>query len=377
MLRELKQEHHITYLTLDDGSADSNAREMASEYSHELICVPHSAREKFSAGFYGELAVNLISPLPYAIKKYESAEMRRLICERAAEFDLVVCDFLAPAINVPPQLACASLLFQHNVEAMIWKRHYEVQGNSVKRAYLRAQWRKMCKFERDTCREFDTVVAVSREDRDLMKQEYGLGAVYDIPTGVDTEYFKPSGTVKPKPFNIVFTGSMDWLPNEDAMKYFTEQILPIIKKAVPAVTLTVVGRNPYPGLLELSHRDLSIDVTGRVDDVRPYIEAAAAYIVPLRIGGGTRLKIYEAMAMAKPLVSTTIGAEGLPVRNGEELMLADTPEAFAGAVVNLLQDQSLADRLGQRAAARVREAFGWRRVAEDFASLCETTVNKA
>jgi glycosyltransferase involved in cell wall biosynthesis len=364
-------------LTLDDGSADSNARQLASEYSHEVICVPHTAREKFSAAFYGELAANLISPLPYAIKKYESAEMRRLIDQRAKEFDLVVCDFLAPAINVPSKLACGSLLFQHNVEAMIWKRHYEVQGNSMKRAYLVAQWRKMSKFERKTCREFDTVVAVSREDRDLMRQEYGLEAVYDIPTGVDTEYFKPTGAVKPKPFNIVFTGSMDWLPNEDAMKYFTELILPIIKREIPEVTLTVVGRNPYPGLLELSERDPSIDVTGRVDDVRPYIEAAAAYIVPLRIGGGTRLKIYEAMAMAKPLVSTTVGAEGLPVRNDEDLILADTPEAFAGSVVRLLQDQALAERLGQRAAAKVREAFGWRRVAEDFASLCENTVNRA
>ena len=376
MLKELKRAHHITYLTLEDGSADSDARQLASEYSHELICVPHSAREKFSAGFYGELAANVVSPLPYAIKKYESAEMRRLIGERAKKFDLVVCDFLAPAINVPPNLACASLLFQHNVEAMIWKRHFEVQANPVKRAYLRAQWRKMHKFERKMCREFDSVVAVSRDDRDLMKQEYGLDAVYDIPTGVDTEYFNPTGSVKPKPFNIVFTGSMDWLPNEDAMKYFTEQILPIIKKEVPAVTLTVVGRNPYPALLELSKRDPAIQVTGRVDDVRPYIEAAAAYIVPLRIGGGTRLKIYEAMAMAKPLVSTTVGAEGLPVRSDEELILADTPEAFASSVVRVLQDQEFADRLGQRAAARVREAFGWRRVADDFASLCENTVNK-
>jgi polysaccharide biosynthesis protein PslH len=376
MLKELKRAHHITYLTLDDGSADSNARELASEYCHEVICVPHSAREKFSAGFYGELAANLISPLPYAIKKYESAEMRRLVHERATECDLVVCDFLAPAINVPAQLACASLLFQHNVEAMIWKRHYEVQSNPLKRAYLHAQWRKMRDFERKTCREFDTVVAVSREDRDLMGHEYGLDAVFDIPTGVDTEYFKPTGTVQPKPFNLVFTGSMDWLPNEDAMRYFTEQILPVIKKEIPSVTLTVVGRNPYPGLLELSARDPSIDVTGRVDDVRPYIEAAAAYIVPLRIGGGTRLKIYEAMAMGKPLVSTTVGAEGLPLRDGDELILADTPEAFAGSVVRVLHDHVFADRLGQRAADRVREEFGWRGVADNFAALCEDTVNK-
>src|SRR5262249_5496518 len=196
-------------------------------------------------------------------------------------------------------------------------------------------------------------------------------------TGVDVEFFQPSGDVAPEANNLVFTGSMDWLPNEDAIRYFTEQIMPLIRQKISAVTLTVVGRNPYPALLELSKRDRSIVVTGRVDDVRPFIEKAAAYIVPLRVGGGTRLKIFEAMAMEKAVVSTSVGAEGLPVRNDEELILADTPEAFAGSVVSLLQDQELARRLGQRAAARVREMFGWRRVAESFALICENTVNQA
>ena len=140
--------------------------------------------------------------------------------------------------------------------------------------------------------------------------------------------------------------------------------------------LTVVGRNPYPSLLELSRRDASVVVTGRVDDVRPYMERAAAYVVPLRIGGGTRLKIYEAMAMEKAIVSTTVGAEGLPVTDGKELRIADTPETFAAAVIDLLTNREAAEQLGQDAARVVRERFGWDGVAKRFAEICEATLRK-
>lgn len=376
MLKELKRSCHITYLTLDDGTADTNARELASEYCHELLCIPQRRREKFTTGFYVELMLNLTSDLPYAIKKYESQAMRHEVATQVAggRFDVLVCDFLAPAVNVPTGLNCPSVLFQHNVEAMIWKRHYEVQKSAPRKAYLFRQWQKMRAFEARICPWFDCVVAVSREDRELMQQEYSVEKIYDVPTGVDTTFFRPSGQRESRPHNLVFTGSMDWLPNEDAIRYFTEQIMPRIKKAVPGVTLTVVGRDPYPSLVELSKGDPSVIVTGRVEDVRPYMEEAAVYIVPLRIGGGTRLKIYEAMAMEKAIVSTTIGAEGLPVTDGNEILLADTPELFADAVVRLLQQESLASKIGKRAAARVREEFGWDKVAESFAAICEHAI---
>ena len=376
MLKALKRDCRITYLTLDDGTADHSARELASEYCHDLVCVPHRRREKFTTGFYVELALNLASDLPYAIKKYESLEMREEIKKLlpAKRIDVLVCDFLAPAVNVPADLNCTTVLFQHNVEAMIWKRHYEVQTATARKAYLYRQWQKMRAFEAKACKLYDSVVAVSREDREQMQQEYGLENVFDVPTGVDTEYFRPSGNVTTRPHHLVFTGSMDWLPNEDGIRYFTEQIMPRIKQAVPDVTLTVVGRDPYPSLVELSKRDPSVIVTGRVDDVRPYMEEAAVYIVPLRIGGGTRLKIYEAMAMEKPVVSTTIGAEGLPVTNGAEIVLADTPESFAAAVVQLFEQKDLSVEIGTRAAAKVRAQFGWESVADNFAAICERAM---
>ena len=372
MLKELKRDHHVTYLTLDDGTASAADRKNASEYCHELVCIPQCRREKFTPGFYVELFLNLFTRRPYAIKKYESVAMRREIIERDRRnsFDLLVCDFLAPAANVPRALATSAILFQHNVEAMIWKRHYEVQTNPVKKAYLYRQWQKMRRFEREMCRAFDCVIAVSADDREQMKRGYGAQAVYDVPTGVDTDFFRPGGKSSTSLHSLVFTGSMDWLPNDDAVRYFMREVMPLIKKKLPDARLTVVGRSPTPALMELGKTDPSLVITGRVDDVRPYIESSAAYIVPLRIGGGTRLKIFEAMAMEKAVVSTTVGAEGLGLTNGAELLLADEPAAFAEAVVRVLTDPSYAAELSQRAASVVRKNYGWRQVTESFVAIC-------
>jgi hypothetical protein len=371
MLRELKREHHVTYLTLDDGTAAPDAAERATEYCHELVRIPFRTRAKFSAGFYAELAGNLVSSLPYFLTKYRSAEMRNRVrsCVAGGDFDVIVCDFLMPTVNLPAKLPCATVLFQHNVEAMIWKRHYEVQQNALKKMYLRGQWRKARSFEGDACKRFDGVVAVSAADAEAMRRDYGI-------TNVDTEYFRRTGSEAPRPFNLVFTGSMDWLPNEDAIRFFTAEVFPLIQKEIQEVTLTVVGRNPFPGLVELAARDPAVEVTGRVDDVRPYMERAAAYVIPLRIGGGTRLKVYEAMAMEIPIVSTSMGAEGLPVAGGSELVLADDPGAFAAGVVRVLRDEPFARGLAARAASLVRSRFGWGGVAEEFTELCQRAISE-
>jgi glycosyltransferase involved in cell wall biosynthesis len=150
----------------------------------------------------------------------------------------------------------------------------------------------------------------------------------------------------------------------------------LIRNSIADVSLTVVGRNPSRSLVELAKREPSIIVTGRVDDVRPHMESAAAYIVPLRIGGGTRLKIYEALAMEKPTISTTIGAEGLNINDGEDILLADTPEDFANTVVRVLQDASFARQVGTRGAQTVRERYGWKQVAAEFDAICQTALKR-
>jgi len=371
MLRALKAKHRITYLTLDDTGGNEASR--AHEYCDRLITVPFHQPSKRSPRFYGALAANLFSRLPYAVAKYRAPEMTRQIEDVLAgdRVDVIVCDFLFPSINCPAPLDVPAILFQHNVEAAIWQRHAAVAVNPIARRYLRAQWRRMREHERRECHRFDHVVAVSREDRDVFAGEYGVREVSDVPTGVDTGYFTRSSARTAAAAELVFTGSMDWLPNEDAMRWFEAEILPRIAAAVLDVHLTIVGRSPSAPIRELASRNGRISITGSVPDVRPFLERAAVFVVPIRVGGGTRLKIFEAMAMEVPVVSTTIGAEGLPVRAGEELLLADDADAFAASVIRLLRSPADAGRIARTGAARVRREFSWQEAAARFAATCE------
>jgi glycosyltransferase involved in cell wall biosynthesis len=231
----------------------------------------------------------------------------------------------------------------------------------------------MLAYEEAACRRFDAVVAVSPDDRDFIRDRYSVEQVYDVPTGVDTEYFRPQPS-NTNPTELVFTGSMDWMPNEDAVLYFAREILARIHDAIPAATFTIAGRNPGAAVRALEEKDRRVRVTGDVPDIRPYIREAAVYVAPLRCGGGTRLKIFEAMSMAKPVVSTSIGAEGLPLRAGEELVIADSPAQFASAAIRLLRDRDSARRIGARARVGVCERFSWENASASFATICERVL---
>jgi glycosyltransferase involved in cell wall biosynthesis len=230
----------------------------------------------------------------------------------------------------------------------------------------------MLGFEGRTLSRFDGVLAVSEADCTTFARLYPGSAarrIEVVQTGVDTEYFAPAshggGGSPADGRNLVFTGSMDWLPNEDAMLYFCRDVLPLVRVEEPGVTLTIVGRTPTPAVKKLAE-DPAVTVTGRVDDVRPYMREAAVYIVPLRIGGGTRLKIFEAMSMARAVVSTTIGAEGLPVTSGVNAILADEPRHFARAVVDLMRDETRRHQIEAAARALVVERYDWSAVAGEL-----------
>lgn len=369
MLKALRQTHRVTYVALDDGTADAAAVAGTAEYAHELIQVPFRPPPRGSVRFFAALARNLVQRHPYAIARYRSPELTREITRLVArgDVDVIVCDFLAPSLNVPHALPCRTVLFQHNVEAMIWKRHAEVARDPLRKRYFGEQWRRMRRFEAAECRRFDQVVAVSAQDAEVMRTEYGVDDVSHVPTGVDIDYFAPPPAASRNAHGLVFTGSMDWLPNEDGIRWFVDDVLPLVRRAVPDVTLTVVGRDPPRTIRELAERDPSIRVTGTVPDVRPHVTEAAVFIVPLRIGGGTRLKIFEAMAMERPVVSTSIGAEGLPVEHGQDILLADSAADFADAVVGLLGNTGTQAALAKAAAAMVRGFYAWPSIAEQFA----------
>jgi polysaccharide biosynthesis protein PslH len=378
MLRELKKDHHITYLTLDDGLGDPQAFDKASEYADDVITIPHRRSTKFSIKFYQELITNLVSDLPYALQKYVSAEMRRKIASLTAgnNFDILICDFLAPAVNLPSVINIPTLLFQHNVEAMIWRRHFEVAPNLLKKSYFKLQWKRMIENERKFCKNFDWIVAVSKDDAETMEEAYNVHLISHVGTGVDVDYFsdEPHGVSK-RP-EIVFTGSMDWLPNDDAVRWFLSEILPRIREAVPDASFSIVGRNPSHSLVEYGHSQQAVTVTGSVPDVRPYMREAKVYVVPIRIGGGTRLKIYEAMAMGLPVVSTGVGAEGLSLEDGEGILIRDHPDDFAGAVVELLRHPDISQKLGLTGAGIVRSNYSWDKITVDFNAACIGTVER-
>ena len=377
MLRALSRSHRVTYLTLDDGGAAADAEERAAEYSRDVIRVPFAPPARGTLFFYADLARNLLSSLPYAIAKYRSAAFAHEVRRLAGSVDVVVCDFLSPAVNLAGPLGVPSVLFQHNVEAEIWRRHADVASGFVARAYFRQQWRRMVRFEADACRRFDQVVAVSDQDAAHIRTAYRVEHVTAIPTGVDLDYFHADGSPPPGSSELVFTGSMDWMPNEDAVLWFAEAILPRIHARRPDASLTIVGRNPTPRVIALARRHAAVRVTGTVPDVRPFLRRGAALVVPLRIGGGTRLKIYEAMAMGVPVISTSIGAEGLPLVPGEHFLRADTPEGLADACVGALEDPAGARAMGHQGAQYVHRSFGWDRVSEAFAEICADVVRRS
>lgn len=337
-----------------------------------VVSIPHELPKWNSARFALNLLRSWFSPLPVDLWKCRVAALRCEIANLAATqaIDLCVADFMVAVPNVPLAGPVPVVYFAHNVEYMIWKRLCDNESRAWRRALLGIEWRKMRRCEAATCRDARLTVAVSPQDRDALATLAPGAEVRAVPTGVDIDYFAPDDDAE-TPDHLVYMGSMDWHPNEDAVEYFIDAILPRIRRERPAVTLTVVGRNPSRRLQRLAAQ-AGVHVTGTVDDVRTFVATAAVVVVPLRVGGGTRLKIFEALAMGKAVVSTTVGAEGLPLVDGTHWIRADEPVSFAEAVVTLLRDSAHRRRLGAAGRRMVEERYSWAQVATEFEALIET-----
>ncbi len=322
----------------------------------------------------------LIRRQPDMALRLESALMRQkiahLLQEAAGPYDVIQVEGLEMAPYVFSEgdslgaLSSArsrplTVFDDHNAEYVLQQRAFLTDIRHPRRwiaaAYSFVQWQKLTAYERKVCRAADRVVAVSEADGAALQRLVPGLSVTVVPNGVDLEFLRPGVVPPPADMRqpaLVFTGKMDYRPNVDAVLWFAEAVLPLIQAEVPAAHFYVVGQQPHPRLASLA-RHPAITLTGRVPDVRPYIAGAGVYVVPLRIGGGTRLKVLEAMAMGQAIVSTRLGCDGFAFQDGREVLFADQPAEFADKVIRLVRDPQAAAQLGERARAYVTAHFGW------------------
>ncbi len=379
MLRAMNRQHEVTFFAQRDTTQPDDEDKPGADYARRRIFTKWRDAPRGSAKFiFGVLMNQFMSPMPYALWKYASAKFDRHLrkMDGSGEYDLVVCDFLTPAQSFSPygsKTPC--VIFQHNVEALIWERMAENEKRPLAKLYLQLQHKRMEWWEKILCGRFNGVITVSPEDSKLCRERYGLKNVLgDVPAGVDVEYFAKVRATPAEDQVIGFLGSMDWLPNIEGVRWFIEQALPQVRKSLPQAKVLVIGRNPPESLRQLAKGDPLIEFTGTVKDVRPHLARCSVMAVPLLSGGGTRIKLLEIMAAGRAVVSTTVGAEGLGLVHQRHLLLADQPESFAASVISLLQNPAQTQTLSQQAYDEAACPQSWQAASERFIALARKVV---
>jgi glycosyltransferase involved in cell wall biosynthesis len=376
LVKQLAKRDELIFLSYYDGAADGEYEKQLQQYLPGAICVATGKRQDSVLARGVDYLLHSANAAPYSVSRFASGKVRQRLqeCLDRESPDVVVCDFLDGAVNFPAELTVPSVLFQHNVESEIWRRHAETSTSLGKKQIYKREFAKMLRYERAMVRKFDHVIAVSEHDRSLMSAWVDASRIDVVPTGVDLEQYRFEENAQPARPLVVFVGAMDWEPNVDGVEHFCATVWPVITAQVPEAVFRIVGRNPGRRVQNLA--GASVEVTGSVPSVIEHLREAAVVVVPLRIGGGTRLKIYEAMAARKAVVSTSVGAEGLDVHHGRNIILADSPDAFTSSILMLLRDADLRKRY-ERAAAELAARYDWPVVAKMFESVLEKVVASA
>ena len=373
LLRFLARDHKVTLLSYYGGHRDV---EYETAVQKELpgtkviyTGAPDSTVMVQGLDYLGRLAQSA----PYAVSKFTHRKVAKTVAAWLAtkSSEVAVCDFLSASLNFPRKLITPTVLFQHNVESSLWRSMASTESNPIKKLAFKLESAKMSAYERETLKRFHHVIAVSEHDRIQMLAMHSSCEITVVPTGVDSSKFSvapPSTTTPPR---IVFTGSMDWEPNIDAVDYFCRQVWPAVLTEFPNAIFQIVGRNPHSKVQRLASD--SVQVTGTVPSVAEYLRDASLVVVPLRVGGGTRLKIFEAMAMGKAVVSTSIGAEGLEVKSGRDLMLADDAAAFTQAIILLLGNTEMRWKY-EKAAVQLASQHDWSKVVLQFTAVLQKAM---
>jgi polysaccharide biosynthesis protein PslH len=375
----LAQRHRLTYLCHRNADADEarHATEFFADHNIETIMVERTVPPRSGVGFYGRLAANLWSPLPYSVASHASPQLRDAVVNYAADHavDLWHCEWTPYANSLRGLHGTRRLIMAHNVESLIWQRYAETETNPIKRWYIREQWRKYKHFERRVISEVDQTVAVSDADAALLREEFGAQRVEVVENGVDTSFFQPTEACRQEN-RILFLGSLDWRPNLDAVTQLLDRVFPAVRAAEPAAELEIVGRNPPVWLRRKAAETQGVELYGDVADVRPHLARCGVMAVPLRIGGGSRLKILEALACGLPVVSTAIGAEGLHLDSGRHLTIVPGVTEMADGLVRALREPETFQRMAQCGRERVLERYDWDSLADQLEQVwLHCTIN--
>jgi len=362
LLKEMAPRHEVTAAVLDPGKGRESDLTELGRLCQGVEILPWRGRSGKPRLLFGA-AAHLLSRLPFSVIKYcQAGTEQALVKLCSAPFDLIQSEnigfhrFLAAPSPAP------KLLNTQNVEAHLWRQRALFSANPMLRLYFHSQARKMALYEHWLMSHYDFVTGVSEEDACAFQSEYGVRQVGVVPNAVDTGYFRPNG--EPEAGLVLFSGALDYAPNDDGIRCFLKEIWPLVVGRRPRARLVIVGKNPGRALRRLAPRFRNVEITGWVEEVRPYLARANVVIAPLRMGGGSRLKILEAMAMAKPIVSTTIAAQGLKVKPEAHLVIADTAALFADKVISLLDSPESCRSLGERGRRFIEETYTWHLCAQ-------------
>lgn len=374
ILKNLAPRHEIHLLSF--GAPHELENSPLREFCARLEMVPPPTRPMWRRAFE-----TFFHPLPDMARRLDSPLLAQKLQTllNVNRYDVVQIEGIEMAnawFNQKSKIENQKLIFDdHNAEWTLQKTAYETDRQNFKRwhgaLYSWIQYHKLKRFERAVCLQADAVVAVSQPDADAIAQLDARIKPFVIPNGVDCEYYAPAPERVAQPsseWSCVFTGKMDFRPNVDACVWFADEILPLLRNEIPLAQVSFVGQKPNDTMLALRQR-AGVTVTGFVPDTRPYIADAAVFVVPLRMGSGTRLKVLEAMALGKALVSTSFGVSGIECENGRDVLIADDAPAFARVIATLMRDRDQARALGENARKLAQEKYDWQKLISKFENL--------
>jgi len=373
LLRAVASRHEVALVSFQDGLLKQAWIDHVGAFCHHVEIIP---REPFAQRAIGA-ALGWFSPKPRAVVGSWSSSMSEAVQALAGEWEpdviLALAFITAPyALKTQVPLRVADV---ENLMGIMLQEQFQASQSSLQRLRRYIAYRKFMRYERELCQQFDINLVTSELDAQRIQEYIPLDSnqVMVVRNGVDLSYYHP-GLHAPIPQSLVFNGALSYEPNYDAMNYFLEHIYPEIKREVPDAQLSVTGRTEGVDIQSLPNDD-QVRFTGYVDDIRDVVARSSVCVVPLRQGGGTRLKILEAMALGIPVVTTSKGAEGLAVESGKHLIIADEPSEFAAATIRLLRDRSLRASLASQGYALVQERYGWEGIGRQFIAQIEARMN--